>query len=169
MNKCIFLDRDGVLNKDFVDYVYSEDKLFILPGVADALKVLKKRGYLLVIITNQSGIAKGLYTEDDMNTVHRIIQEKCSGVIDDIFFAPGHPSMSESLSRKPGSLMFERAIAKHNVDIDSSWMVGDKHRDLVPANKLGLKCIQVDHSDSTLADFKVANLPAAVDIILSQI
>ena len=166
MTKCIFLDRDGVLNKDFVDYVYSEDKIFILPGVADALKSLKNAGYLLVIITNQSGISQGIYTEDDMHNVHRIIQERCGGVIDDIYFAPGHPSKSESLSRKPGSLMFERAIAKYDIDISLSWMVGDKHRDLVPAEKLGIKCIQVDHSDSVLADYKVADLPAAVEVIL---
>ncbi|MEQ8245118.1 HAD-IIIA family hydrolase [Fulvivirga sp.] len=166
MNKCIFLDRDGVLNKDFVDYVYSEEKLFILSGVENALESLKNAGYLLVIITNQSGISQGIYTEEDMNNVHRIIQEKCGGVIDDIYFAPGHPSKSESLSRKPGSLMFERAIARHNIDIGLSWMVGDKHRDLVPAKKLGIKCIQVDHSDSILADYKVADLPAAVEVIL---
>lgn len=166
MNKCIFLDRDGVINKDFVDYVYSEDKLFILPGVVDALKALKNAGYLLIIITNQSGITQGIYTEGDMSSVHQIIQEKCRGVIDDIYFAPGHPSKSESLSRKPDSLMFERAIAKHKIDIKQSWMVGDKHRDLIPAKKLGIKSIQVDHSDSILADYKVADLPAAVEVIL---
>lgn len=166
MNKCIFLDRDGVLNKDFVDYVYSEDKLIVLPGVPDALKSLKNAGYLLVIITNQSGISQGIYTEEDMNTVHALIQQACDGAIDDIYFAPGHPSRSESLSRKPGSLMFERAIAKHKIDVNLSWMIGDKHRDLVPAKKMGIKSIQVDHSDSILADYKVADLPAAVEVIL---
>ena len=165
MNKCVFLDRDGVLNKDFVDYVYSEDKLFILPGVGDSLKSLKNAGYKLIIITNQSGIAKGIYTEDDMHEVHRIMQEQWDHVIDDIFFAPGHPKFSESLSRKPGSLMFERAIAKHNIDIKLSWMVGDKDRDLLPAKKIGLKTIQVDHSDSQNADYKVKNLPDAVEVI----
>lgn len=165
-NKCIFLDRDGVLNKDYVDYVYSEDKLLILPGVTDALHKLKKANFLLVVITNQSGIAQGIYKEEDMHEVHRLMQDSWGGIIDEFYFAPGHPSVSESLSRKPGSLMFERAIAKYDIDIAQSWMIGDKDRDLIPAKKMNLKTIQVDHSDSTHADFKVTNLPEAVDIIL---
>lgn len=165
LNKCVFLDRDGVLNKDFVDYVYSEDKLFILPGVIDSLKSLKNAGYLIVVITNQSGISQGIYTEQQMHEVHRLMQEKWDNVIDDFYFAPGHPRISESLSRKPGSLMFERAIAKYNIDHSLSWMVGDKDRDLIPAKKLGIKTIQVDHSDSINADYKVKSLPDAVEVI----
>ncbi len=166
MNKCVFLDRDGVLNKDFVDYVYSEDKLFFLPGVSDAISSLKKNGYLIIVITNQSGISQGIYTEDDMHNVHRLMQIEFSEAIDEFYFAPGHPSVSESLSRKPGSLMFERAIAKYDIDISTSWMVGDKDRDLIPARKLKLRTIQVDHSDSTHADFKMKDLPEAVNVIL---
>jgi D-glycero-D-manno-heptose 1,7-bisphosphate phosphatase len=166
LNKCIFLDRDGVLNKDFVDYVYSEEKLFILPGVKEALITLKKSNYLLIVITNQSGISQKIYKEDDMHLVHSLMQEDWHNQIDDFYFAPGHPSVSESLSRKPGTLMFERAIAKYDIDISKSWMIGDKHRDLIPAKKIGLKTIQVDHSDSDLADFKVADLPSAIEVIL---
>ncbi|MEQ8925200.1 MAG: HAD-IIIA family hydrolase [Fulvivirga sp.] len=165
MNKCVFLDRDGVLNKDFVDYVYSEDKLFILPGVEDSLKSLKNAGYLIIVITNQSGITKGIYSEEDMHKVHNIMQQKWDNAIDDFYFAPGHPSFSETLSRKPGSLMFERAIAKYNIDTKLSWMIGDKDRDLIPAKKLGLKTIQVDYSDSINADYKVKDLPDAVEVI----
>ncbi len=168
MNKCIFLDRDGVLNKDYVDYVYSKEKLFILPGVEEALHKLKDHGYLLVVITNQSGIAQGIYKEEDMHEVHRLMQDSWGNAIDEFYFAPGHPSVSESLSRKPGSLMFERAIAKYNIDVSKSWMIGDKDRDLIPAKKMNLKTIQVDHSDSTNADFKVKNLPEALDIILQN-
>lgn len=166
--KCVFLDRDGVLNKDFVDYVYSKEKLFILPGVAEVLQKLKNSGYLLVVITNQSGIAQGIYKEEDMHEVHRLMQQSWGGVIDDFYFAKGHPSVSESLSRKPGTLMFERAIAKYNIDISQSWMIGDKDRDLIPAKKLNLKTIQVDHDDSTHADHKVKNLPEAVQKILVE-
>lgn len=166
MKKCIFLDRDGVINRDYVDYVYSRDKMEILPGVVDALKKFERAGYLLVVITNQSGIAKGLYKREDMQICHDIIQEACGGIIKKFYFAPGHPSVSESLSRKPGSLMFERAIARYEIDIENSWMIGDKDRDLVPANKLGIKTIQVDHSDSSTADHKVKDLASCADLIL---
>ena len=101
-----------------------------------------------------------------MHLVHSLMQEDWNHQIDEFYFAPGHPSVSESLSRKPGTLMFERAIAKYNIDISKSWMIGDKHRDLIPAKKIGLSTIQVDHSDSDFADFKVANLPSAVEVIL---
>ncbi|WP_224997148.1 HAD-IIIA family hydrolase [Cesiribacter sp. SM1] len=168
LNKCVFLDRDGVINKDYVDYVYSADKLEILPGVAEALQALKAAGYLIIVITNQSGIAKGIYTREQMHETHRLVQIAVGHTIDHIYYAPWHESVSKSLTRKPGSLMFERAIGRYKIDIGSSWMVGDKDRDLVPAHKLGLKTIQVDHNDSPTADYKVADLPEASRIILGS-
>lgn len=166
MNKCVFLDRDGVINKDYVDYVYSAEKLVILPGVQKALRSLKEAGYLLIVITNQSGIAKGLYTLEQMHACHQLIQEHCDRLIDHFYFAPGHPTVSESLSRKPGSLLFEKALARFDIDTTLSWMIGDKDRDLVPAKKLGIKAIQVDHADSLIADHKTKDLAAAAAYIL---
>ena len=162
----MFLDRDGVINKDYVDYVYSAEKLEILPGVAESLKRLKDNGYLLVVITNQSGISQGIYTREQMEETHGLIQEAVGGLIEHFYFAPGHPKFSESLSRKPGSLMFERAIARYKIDIEASWMIGDKNRDLIPAKKLGIKSIQVDHKDSDQADHFAADLVEATDLIL---
>jgi len=167
LNKCIFLDRDGVINKDYVDYVYSEEKLEILPGVIESLQKLKSAGYLLVVITNQSGISQGIYTREDMQLCHDIIQRASGNIISRFYFAPGHPKFSESLSRKPGSLMFERAIAKYNIDVTQSWMIGDKDRDLIPAEKLGIKTIQVDHKDSRRASHHAADLVEATRYILS--
>lgn len=168
MKKCIFLDRDGVLNKDYVDYVFSEEKLEILPGVREALIKFKDQGYLLIVITNQSGISQGIYTEEQMHACHALMQQRCDNIIDYIYFAPGHPSISESLSRKPGTLMFERAIARFNVDVKRSWMIGDKDRDLIPGRKLGLRTIQVDLNDSVHADYKVKSLPECVSIVLKN-
>lgn len=166
MNKCVFLDRDGVINKDYVDYVYTAEKLQILEGVPEALKALQEAGYYVVVVTNQSGIAKGIYTREQMHETHRLIQEACGHAIDHFYYAPFHPDFHESLTRKPDSLMFEKAIAKFNIDPVQSWMVGDKHTDLVPAKKLGIRTIQVDHTDSPLADHQVKNLPEAIAIIL---
>ena len=73
--KCIFLDRDGVLNVDRVDYVYRMEDFIIPPGVGEALKALKEAGYLLIIITNQSGIAKGIYRREDVYMIHQAIQD----------------------------------------------------------------------------------------------
>ncbi|MEP2771598.1 MAG: HAD-IIIA family hydrolase [Fulvivirga sp.] len=163
--KCVFLDRDGVLNRDYVDYVYSLDKLEILPGVGEAISSLKRAGYMIIVITNQSGIAKGIYKVEDMQTVHDAMQEVFDNQIDDFYFAPWHPSVSESLTRKPDSLMFEKAIAKYKIDTKLSWMVGDKERDLIPAKKLGIKTIQVDNDDSRMADYRVKSLPDALEVI----
>lgn len=145
-NKAILLDRDGVLNKDYVDYAYTLEKFQILPGVPEALRLLKEAGYVIVIVTNQSGIAKGIYTKADMDTCHAELQRVCNNAIDHIYFAPYHESVTASLTRKPDSLMFEKAIAKFNIDLEASWMIGDKERDLVPALKVGfVNRMQVDN------------------------
>jgi len=163
--KCVFLDRDGVLNKDYVDYVYSLDKLEILPGTKEAISALKRAGYHVIVVTNQSGIAKGIYTREDMHRVHQAMQEVYDHQIDHFYYAPWHPVASESLTRKPDSLMFEKAIAKFGIETHLSWMVGDKERDLIPAKKLGIKTIQVDNDDSKMADYKVSSLPDAMEVI----
>jgi D-glycero-D-manno-heptose 1,7-bisphosphate phosphatase len=168
VNKCIFLDRDGVINKDYVDYVYAADKLEILSGVIETLKAFKEAGYLIVVITNQSGISKGIYTREQMHETHQLIQEACGHCIEQFYYAPGHPSFSETLSRKPGSLLFEKAMAKYKVDPFRSWMIGDKDRDLIPAKKLGIRTIQVDYNDSPTADYRVKDLPASLEIVLES-
>jgi D-glycero-D-manno-heptose 1,7-bisphosphate phosphatase len=144
MNKAIFLDRDGVINRDYVDYVWTPEKFEILPGVVDAFKLLKEAGYLLIVITNQSGIAKGIYSHDDVEITHNYLQGLCGNLITAFYYSPYHESKTSSLTRKPNSLMLERAIAKYNVDIAQSFMIGDKDRDTKPAKKIGLRSIAVD-------------------------
>lgn len=150
-----FLDRDGVINVDKVDYVYTIVDFKVLPGVIEALKLLKENGYLLIVITNQSGIAKGIYSHHDVIVCHEYFDSISDHLIDDYFYSPYHESTSNSLSRKPDSLMFEKAIAKYDIDIAESWMVGDKERDTLPAKKIGLRTIAVDDfkMDNRYADF----------------
>ena len=168
MNKCIFLDRDGVLNKDKVDYVYKEADHVILPGVVEALHLFKNDGFKLVIITNQSGIAKGIYTSEDVMLCYKLLQDACGGIIDGIYYAPYHPEHdSQNLTSKPASVMFEKAIAKFGIDVAQSWMVGDKERDLVPAKKLGIKTIHLQVDEKIYeADMVVKSLLEAAEQIV---
>lgn len=164
--KCVFLDRDGVINVDFVDYVYDLAKFEFIDGVPEALMALKEAGYLIIVITNQSGVVKGIYSLDDVYLVHNHVQEATNHAIDDIYIAPYHEKWTNSLTRKPSTLMWERAIAKYNIDTENSWMVGDKPRDLIPAKKLGIKTIIVDHAPDEAADFVCRNLKEASESIL---
>ncbi len=153
MNKCIFLDRDGVLNVDRVDYVYKIEDMIILDGVVEALQEFKKAGYLLIIITNQSGIAKGIYTKDDVMKCHDFFQDKCGHLIDSIYFSPYHEKFtSASLTRKPDSLMIEKAIAKYKISPELSWMIGDNSRDMKAAQKAGIKSIFITGNYEYLTD-----------------
>lgn len=167
MNKCIFLDRDGVINKDRVNYAYELENFHILDGVIEALHQLKDAGYKLVIITNQSGIAKGIYTREQMNTCHRYLQEQCGGIIDAIYYAPYHESVTASLTRKPDSLMLEKGIAKFKADVSKSWMLGDKERDLIPSQKLGIPSILVaDTPKDGVGDAYATSLLEATEKII---
>ncbi|HNP94132.1 MAG TPA: HAD-IIIA family hydrolase [Cyclobacteriaceae bacterium] len=170
MNKCVFLDRDGVLNEDRPSYSYQLDHFKILPGVPEALHKLKGAGYLLVVITNQSGIAQGIYTEVQMRQCHAHLQSVANNAIDHFYFSPYHPTVTASLGRKPGALLFEKAIAKFDIDPTLSWMVGDRGRDLIPAKKLGIRTIQIgdEVEDENRGDFEVVDLTSATEIILSH-
>lgn len=167
-SKCIFLDRDGVLNADRPDYVYLPEHFELLPDVHEALQKFKDAGFLLIVITNQSGISKGIYTQQDMENIHALIQKGCGNLIDHFYFSPYHPSISESLSRKPGSLLFEKALSKFNINPAESWMVGDRDRDLIPAQKMGIRTIRVgkEINNKFQSDAEVQALVETVPIIL---
>ncbi len=169
-NKCIFLDRDGVLNVDRPNYSYQLDHFKIIDGVPQALRDLKRAGYLLVVVTNQSGIAQGIYTQQDMETCHSFLQQQCDGAIDHFYFCPYHPSITASLARKPGTLMFEKAIAKYSIDIHLSWMIGDRGRDLIPARALGIRTIQIgdEVEPENRGDYSFDNLIEAANFILKR-
>lgn len=170
MSRCVFLDRDGVLNKDNPNYTYTIENFEVLPGVVEALARLKKAGYLLVVVTNQSGIDKGIYTIDQMKECHAYFQQVSDGAIDHFYFSPYHRTIHESLLTKPRSLMFEKAIAKFGIDTAQSWMVGDRGRDLIPARALGIRTIQIgdEVEEEHRGDFKVNSLLEAAQLILGK-
>jgi D-glycero-D-manno-heptose 1,7-bisphosphate phosphatase len=171
MQKAIFLDRDGVLNHDKVDYVYTIEEFRIFDGVADALKLLKEAGYQLIIITNQSGIAKGVYDEKAVLDCFEYLQSQTGSLIDDMYFCPHHPKFDIVCEcRKPGSKMILDAAEKHNIDLKKSFMVGDAQRDIIAGNKAGVTTIHVNNGKEAAenADFTVTNLLEAAQYILSK-
>ena len=170
MSRCVFLDRDGVLNKDNPNYTYTIENFEIMPGVVEALQLLKRADYRLVVVTNQSGIDKGIYTIDQMKECHAYLQQVCDGLIDHFYFSPYHRSINNSLLTKPDTLMFEKAIARFGIDVGESWMVGDRGRDLIPARMLGICTIQIgdEVEAENRGDFVVTNLLEAARIILGR-
>jgi D-glycero-D-manno-heptose 1,7-bisphosphate phosphatase len=142
MNKALFLDRDGVINHDPGDYTMALEEFIILPTVVQALAMAQSKGYKIFIITNQGGIAKGLYSIEEVHKMHRYLCQVCeeAGVeITHIYFSPHHPDFGNSLCRKPGSLLVERALARYNIDAAQSVMIGDRDRDVVCANGAGVQ------------------------------
>jgi D-glycero-D-manno-heptose 1,7-bisphosphate phosphatase len=145
MNKAVFLDRDGVINrKGSGYYVFREEEFFLNKGVTDALKYFISKGYLLIIITNQGGIAKGIYTTTHLEKLHNYMIQKLKAfdiVLTDIYYCPHHPDVSQCLCRKPGTLLFEQAIAKYKIDPKGSFMIGDSQIDIQAADKMKIKGI----------------------------
>ncbi|MBU6324504.1 MAG: HAD family hydrolase [Bacteroidetes bacterium] len=151
MNRAVFLDRDGVLNHDPGDYTCSLEEFEVLPEVISSLKKLHRAGWKLIVITNQGGIAKGRYTADEVHSMHDYLQGLCilEGFrIDDFYFCPHHPDYSACLCRKPGSLMIEKALAKHRLHANLCVMVGDKERDILAAAGAGVRGILTETNDS---------------------
>jgi len=124
----VFLDRDGTLIED-VDYLSRVEDLRVFPFTADALKLLKDNGFLLIVVTNQSGIGRGVFNEASMNGIHQAIQEQVGGMIDAFYFCPHLPSDSCDC-RKPNIGMIKAALADFEIDLENSWVVGDKQIDV---------------------------------------
>jgi len=137
--KTIFLDRDGVINKD-INYLHKIDDFEFIDGNFDACLYFKSLGYKIIIITNQSGISRGYYSLSDYQKVTQwmLDQFKYKNInILDIFHCPHGPD-STCDCRKPKPGMFLKAKDKHNTDMEKSWMIGDKERDTIAANSAGI-------------------------------
>jgi D-glycero-D-manno-heptose 1,7-bisphosphate phosphatase len=147
MNKAIFLDRDGVINrKGSSYYIFREEEFLFNKGVVEALKYFISKGYLLIIITNQGGISKKIFTVSHLEKVHKFMTDhlKAFGIeITDIFYCPHHPDNEKCRCRKPGTLLFERAIKKYSIDPAGSYMIGDSEIDIQAADKMGIKGILI--------------------------
>ena len=150
MKKAIFLDRDGTINVE-KDYIYKSEDLIFEEGTIDALKTFKNLGYILIVVSNQSGIARGYFTEEDLNIFNNNLNEilKKNGVeITEFYCCPHHPDGIGEYKkvcecRKPNNKMIEDAIKKYNIDREKSYMIGDKTSDIGAGLKSNLKTVLV--------------------------
>ncbi|MDD3342825.1 MAG: D-glycero-beta-D-manno-heptose 1,7-bisphosphate 7-phosphatase [Sulfurospirillaceae bacterium] len=139
MQKAIFLDRDGVINID-KSYVSDKENFEFCAGVFEALEHFQSKGYLLIIVTNQSGIGRGYYTQEDFESLTQWMREellKKKVRIDAVYFCP-HAPEAQCACRKPKSGMFHEAIEAFDIDVKASWMIGDKPTDIQAAQGAGI-------------------------------
>lgn len=142
--KAVFLDRDGTINKE-VNYLSEIEQLKVLPEVPSAIKLLNENGFLVIIITNQSGVARGFFTRDVLNEINEhLIGElsKEGAEIDGIFICPHHPD-SGCDCRKPQPGLLKEAASQFELDLSSSYIIGDKYTDLKTGINSGCKTILV--------------------------
>ena len=138
--KTIFLDRDGVINKD-INYLHKIDDFEFIDGIFDVCLYFQSLGYKIIIITNQSGISRGYYSHSDYQKVTQwmLDQFKYKNInILDVFHCPHGPD-STCNCRKPKPGMFLKAKDKHNTDMEKSWLIGDNEIDVIAANEAGIE------------------------------
>jgi D-glycero-D-manno-heptose 1,7-bisphosphate phosphatase len=154
MRKAIFFDRDGTLNNNQDHYyIWKPEDFKLNPGVVETLLELKQRGFLLIVVTNQGGVAKEEYSIDHVEQFHDhlcLTLEKEGIVLDEIYTCPHHNSIEACLCRKPLPLMIEKAIARYGIDPKQSWFVGDSERDKEAGIASGINTIGIE-SNSDLS------------------
>ena len=147
MNKAVFLDRDGVVNMERGEYTWQKDDFILTSGLIDFIRAVKEMGYLVIIISNQGGVGKGVYSISDVDIVHKyLIDRLASHDLDltDIYFCPHHPDSGRCLCRKPESILLEKAIARYNIDASCSYFIGDSKRDEEAGKKVNLYTVLVE-------------------------
>lgn len=178
----VILDRDGTLNEE-VGYLHHPADLVWTPGAAKAVRRLNDAGHLVLVVTNQAGVARGFYTEADVHTLHVHMNAELARYgahVDAFYYSPYHPEGTveryrrTSACRKPGRALYERAIADWGFDPARSVAVGDKATDLIPARALGMGTILVEtgygqhEANRSVADLVVPTFADAAEAILAS-
>jgi len=181
-DRCVFLDRDNTIMED-PGYLTEPEAVKVLPGADLALRSLARAGYRLVVVTNQSAIARGLLTEEGLERVHDELRrqlEQRQVSLDGIYYCPHHPEGTveayarESEDRKPNPGMLLRAAGELDIDLVNSWMIGDSPRDIEAGQRAGCRTVRVrvkaeeDQDEDSQADYTVRNLVDAARVILNE-
>lgn len=183
--KCIFLDRDGTINR-YIGFVRSPEELELLPGVSRAIAKINASGYLAVVVSNQPVLARGEVTAEGLDEIHRRMETllgREGAYLDGVYFCPHHPDrgfdgevtelkiVCECRKPKPGLLL--RAAEDYHIDLSSSWMVGDSFRDVAAGKNAGVRTVRLtcgerESGREPEADFVCGSLEEAVDLILRK-
>lgn len=190
MKRCVFLDRDGVINEN-ARIISASDKFIMFKNVPQAIKKLNNAGFLVIIVTSQPNISKGFLTFNELENVHeymKVLLAKREAYVDAIYVCPHHPKKGfkgeipelkiNCNCRKPKPGMLLQAIKDFDIDVENSWMVGDSKGDIIAGQRAGVKTIFVTEGggsgskhEEKLAynpDFTELNLSEAVKVILNQ-
>lgn len=160
MNKAVFLDRDGTIARD-VHYCRRPEDFEILPTVPEAIRLLNENGFKVVVITNQSGIARGYFTEETLAQIHQKMRDelaKYGARVDAIYYCPHHPD-DGCECRKPKTALFHKAARELNIDFYSSYVVGDMQMDVDAGKALGCQTVLVTTGPQSPAP----NLQSSID------
>jgi D-glycero-D-manno-heptose 1,7-bisphosphate phosphatase len=158
--KAAFIDRDGTLLEE-VNYLSQVGDMRIFPYTGEALSLLREKGFLVVVVTNQSGIGRGIYTVDDMHNIHREMDCSLPTLIDTYHFCPHLPDEG-CVCRKPKTGMIEQALSKFPIDLENSWMIGDKLLDIETGFNAGTKTalVKTGYGNGTVE--KLQRLPDVI-------
>jgi D-glycero-D-manno-heptose 1,7-bisphosphate phosphatase len=181
-SKAVFLDRDGTIIED-TGYISTPAQIKFIPGSIAAIKKLNQAGYKVIVITNQSGVARGLFSEDMLQSIDKVIHRHIlngHAHVDGFYYCPHHPEhgvypyKQKCGCRKPEIGMIEKAVKEHQIELESSFLVGDHSGDIAAGKKAGVQTIFVltGHGTEEKAklpakpDHTAADLAAAVEYIL---
>ena len=187
MNRALFLDRDGTILKEIegstpetLGYLTSVKQVELIDGAADAISLSRSIGFINIIITNQSAIARGMLTEMELDKIHKrmyelLKEQNPSAVIDDLFYSPYYKQGNvekfavDSTSRKPDIGMILEARKKHDIDLKSSYMIGDSYTDMKCGINAGIKNILVMTGYGKIAYKKCLDENLKIDFIASNL
>jgi D-glycero-D-manno-heptose 1,7-bisphosphate phosphatase len=171
--RAVFLDRDGTLIED-PGYLNDPARMRLLPGVAGAIHRLNTAGFLAIVVTNQSGIARGRLTYETYTSIAQRLEDMLGAEgarLDAQYMCPHLPEITGACDcRKPGTLLYREAAERFGIDFTTSWWIGDRERDVVPARTLGGRGILISTRNGDERETPWANapdLPAAVDLVLN--
>jgi len=170
--RAVFLDRDGVLMED-AHYCGDPAEVRVFPGVSDALRRLKNAGFLAIVITNQSGIGRGLITQEQYEAVQaEFLRQIGPGLIDAVYFCPDPPGV-RSTRRKPEPGMVLEAAEAFQVDLPKSYFVGDKAADIECGRRAGTRTVLVltgyGAEQQCVPDFTASDIDHAITLVLGQL